>query len=495
MLKANRAAVAALAASLMLTPCIVRAQETSTPTDPGAVTGLQDTVRSLTEQLNAQRSELERLQARLAESEAAAKAAQNDLAARDANLRTTQGNQAAAEARTRDLEQQLEAVRAELSAANEAQRNELEGLRSQLAESEAAAKAAQGEISARDASIRTAQGAQAAAETRARDLEQQLDAVRAELSTTKDAQRSLSEQAETVAATAAAQETRLNEVQATLDQQRAELVAAGNDLGSAQRALADKDKQIQALTDAGRELVANVEALEADRKSLTEQLAAGRGNIETLQRELEGARSELLAARNDVGSAGRALAEKDKQIASLTTTGRELVARGEELAAANLALEGRLAELAGPGEMFMAALAQSLGPDTPLRAEDGRLVFPSDLAFAPGASNLTPAARAKALEYGRAIADALATLPSDSPWFLRVDGHTDRQRVGGRRFATNRELSAARALMVTSVLIEAGVPPERIAPTAFGEFRPLDPSDTPEAYQANRRIELQLDAD
>ena len=49
MLKANRAAMAAFAASLMLTPGIVRAQETSTPTDPNAVTGLQDTVRSLTE--------------------------------------------------------------------------------------------------------------------------------------------------------------------------------------------------------------------------------------------------------------------------------------------------------------------------------------------------------------------------------------------------------------------------------------------------------------
>jgi chemotaxis protein MotB len=145
--------------------------------------------------------------------------------------------------------------------------------------------------------------------------------------------------------------------------------------------------------------------------------------------------------------------------------------------------------------MFMKALAETLGPNESLQAIDGRLVLPSEVAFAPGASNLSPAAHAKTMEYGRAIAAALATLPEDSPWFLRVDGHTDRQRVGGRRFASNRELSAARALTVTNVLIEAGVPPERIAPAAFGEFRPLDPADTPEAYQSNRRIELELDGD
>ena len=43
------------------------------------------------------------------------------------------------------------------------------------------------------------------------------------------------------------------------------------------------------------------------------------------------------------------------------------------------------------------------------------------------------------------------------------------------------------------MLTEAGVPPERLAPAAFGEFRPLDPGDTPDAYRRNRRIELRLD--
>ena len=412
MLKANRAATAALAASLLLTPSIVRAQATSAPAEPASSTGLQDTVRSLTEQLNAQRSELD-------------------------------------------------------------------GLRAEVAKNQAAAQAAQGEITARDANLRAAQENQAAAETRAQDLAKQLDSARAELSATKEAQRSLTEQAQSVAATAAAQQTRLNEAQAALDTQRAELLAARNDLDSAQRALVDKDKQIQALTNAGRELVAAGEALEAEKKALAEELAMAKG--------------ELLAARNDLGSAERTVTERDKQIAALAVTGRELVAGSAQLEASNLALESRLAEITGPGEEFMTAIAQNLGPDSPLQAIDGRLVLASDLTFAPGSSTLGPEARAKVLQYGQAVAAALSALPADSPWFLRVDGHTDRQAVGGHRYASNRELSAARALAVTDLLVEAGVPPGRIAAAAFGEYRPLDPADSLEAYQANRRIELELD--
>ena len=42
-------------------------------------------------------------------------------------------------------------------------------------------------------------------------------------------------------------------------------------------------------------------------------------------------------------------------------------------------------------------------------------------------------------------------------------------------------------------LIQQGVPAERLAAAGFGEFQPLDPADTPEAYSRNRRIELKLD--
>ncbi len=41
-------------------------------------------------------------------------------------------------------------------------------------------------------------------------------------------------------------------------------------------------------------------------------------------------------------------------------------------------------------------------------------------------------------------------------------------------------------------LIDRGVPAERIAATGFGEFQPLDPSNSIAAYRRNRRIEFKL---
>ena len=277
----------------------------------------------------------------------------------------------------------------------------------------------------------------------------------------------------------AAAEAALAERNGALERQRAELLAARNDLASAEARIAGKDKEVAALAAAGRELVAaggEAEKVLAERDNQVAEL-----------------RTQLLAARNDLGSTEAKLAGKDKEIAALVAAARELVAGGQQLEAANNELANELTEITGPNEAFMAALAEELGAESGARMVDGRLIFPSDVAFVAGSARLTPPARERALALGQDIAAATSVLPPDEPWVLRVDGHTDRQPVGGRTFASNRQLAAARALEVVEVLTEAGVPPERLLPAAFGEFRPLDPADTLEAYQANRRIELQLD--
>ena len=277
----------------------------------------------------------------------------------------------------------------------------------------------------------------------------------------------------------AAAEAALAERNGALERQRAELLAARNDLASAEARIAGKDKEVAALAAAGRELVA----------------AGGEAEKVLAERDAQVAdlRTQLLAARNDLGSTEAKLAGKDKEIAALVAAARELVAGGQQLEAANNELTNELTEITGPNEAFMAALAEELGAESGARMVDGRLIFPSDVAFVAGSARLTPPARERALALGQEIAAATSVLPPDEPWVLRIDGHTDRQPVGGRTFTSNRQLAAARALEVVEVLTEAGVPPERLLPAAFGEFRPLDPADTLEAYQANRRIEVQLD--
>jgi chemotaxis protein MotB len=45
---------------------------------------------------------------------------------------------------------------------------------------------------------------------------------------------------------------------------------------------------------------------------------------------------------------------------------------------------------------------------------------------------------------------------------------------------------------VVRLLIAHGVPADHLAATAFGEYQPFAPGDTPDAYAKDRRIELRL---
>ena len=87
-----------------------------------------------------------------------------------------------------------------------------------------------------------------------------------------------------------------------------------------------------------------------------------------------------------------------------------------------------------------------------------------------------------------------ANIPPGIDWIIRVDGHTDNVPLsGGGAFADNWELSQARALSVVRFMqTELGFPPERLAATGFGEYRPVTPGDSAEARAQNRRIELKL---
>jgi chemotaxis protein MotB len=336
---------------------------------------------------------------------------------------------AADQAKTETLEAAVRTLTAETSS----QRSQLASLQAELAARDAAVEAARADVAARDRRIQELTQQAAALPARAQQLETDLAAARASAAAEAEARRAQSDQAEAVAATAAGLDLRLQEAEA---------------------ALGERDALI------------------------------------------ERARVELLAARNDLGSAEAQLAVRDRQIAALVAAGRELVAGGEQLAAQNRELTQQAERVGGYRQAFFDRLRQELGPDADKLLEGNRFVFPTDVAFESGSARLTPRARAQALALGREIAAAAAAaIPAGTDWVIRVDGHTDRQAVGGRSYRSNRDLGASRAIEVVEVLTEAGVPPERLLPASFGEFRPLQPGDTPEAHRANRRIELHLDQD
>jgi chemotaxis protein MotB len=78
---------------------------------------------------------------------------------------------------------------------------------------------------------------------------------------------------------------------------------------------------------------------------------------------------------------------------------------------------------------------------------------------------------------------------------IRVEGHTDNVRIGGvlgKRFPTNWELSAARAINVARYLQREGIDPTLLSAAAFGEYQPVADNETPEGRAKNRRIAIIL---
>jgi chemotaxis protein MotB len=90
------------------------------------------------------------------------------------------------------------------------------------------------------------------------------------------------------------------------------------------------------------------------------------------------------------------------------------------------------------------------------------------------------------------VIDILKTVKDKS---IRIEGHTDNVQISGaltRKYPTNWELSAARAVNVTRYLQQQGIDPGVLSAVAYGEFHPVAGNDSEEGKARNRRIEIIL---
>jgi chemotaxis protein MotB len=99
---------------------------------------------------------------------------------------------------------------------------------------------------------------------------------------------------------------------------------------------------------------------------------------------------------------------------------------------------------------------------------------------------------------GAAVMQKIAALLAAHPNLkIHVIGHTDNVPLRpGAKFASNWELSTARALAAVHFLTErAGVDPRRVGAVGYGEFRPIADNSTPEGRAKNRRIAVTILSD
>jgi len=141
---------------------------------------------------------------------------------------------------------------------------------------------------------------------------------------------------------------------------------------------------------------------------------------------------------------------------------------------------------------FFGRLRAILGDRPDIRIVGDRFVFQSEVFFDAGQAVLKPEGRAEIDKIAGALADLEKQIPTDIPWVLRVDGHTDVRPIASSQYPSNWALSAARAISVVQYLISRGISPQHLVAAGFGEFQPLDTDKTEDAYRKNRRIELKL---
>jgi chemotaxis protein MotB len=124
-----------------------------------------------------------------------------------------------------------------------------------------------------------------------------------------------------------------------------------------------------------------------------------------------------------------------------------------------------------------------------VRASDTRLEIEirTDILFTSGSATVSDAAMP--------VLTRLAGILAPFPNTLRIEGYTDDVPIHTLAFASNWELSAARAASVVHLFMERGVDPKRMSVAGFGEYRPVAPNDSADGRNHNRRVVIVVLAD
>jgi chemotaxis protein MotB len=372
---------------------------------------------------------------------------------------------AAREALSRQLATLTEQAR-RTTADLDALRGERAQLTQQLADARQAAQAATTDSSALRGQLDAAtQGRQALAAQLA-DAQRQL----------ADAQQHRDEMLRQIAA-----------LDATVTADKATIEAKISDLAK----LAEQSRALTALRDElekqAQDAAARAMSEQQRRQAVLAQLAdeaklgdSARARLALLNQQVDQLKAQLASVSQALDLSRDQARDKDAQISNL----------GQKL---NAALARKVEELQQYRSEFFGKLRSVLAERPGITVVGDRFVFQSEVLFPAGSADITSAGVAQMMTLATTIKEIAAQIPPDLQWVLRVDGHTDPQPVKRNGpFASNWELSAARAITVVKLLIADGVPPQHLAASGFGEYQPFATGTTPDAYAKDRRIELRL---
>jgi chemotaxis protein MotB len=209
------------------------------------------------------------------------------------------------------------------------------------------------------------------------------------------------------------------------------------------------------------------------------------------ERELATVRAQALQQQTDAINCRAQARALGGQVADLQSVRALLQKASTELQQKVQEKENELAALRGTQDELVSGLKQEIESNqiqVERYRDQLRVDVVDEVLFDSGEGDVKPAGRTVLDKVGQILKKAEGRR-------IDVHGHTDNVPIVGnlsKRYATNWELSAARAVNVARFLQQSGVPPERLSATARSEYEPRTTNDTDEGRRKNRRIEILL---
>jgi chemotaxis protein MotB len=224
------------------------------------------------------------------------------------------------------------------------------------------------------------------------------------------------------------------------------------------------------------EKVAELDKALKEKKSLSEENATLKGQVEHLEKQ-------ILLQKQAIDQFKAWGKGKEDQAGQLQAGLDQLQKRLEDLERQKKSAEARAAMFRQLVDKLRAMVDAG---KIKVTVRNGRmlLALPNDILFDSGKTELKPDGKQAISD----VAKVLATMPLDRHFL--VAGHTDNIPIKSRKFASNWELSTARAVEVVKLLVDSGMKPSQIGAAGYAEFDPAESNATPEGQKQNRRIEI-----
>jgi len=179
--------------------------------------------------------------------------------------------------------------------------------------------------------------------------------------------------------------------------------------------------------------------------------------------------------------------DKDSCNKALTAATNDLAAKAKEIHTKEVQVKQQSAAFAQMQEAMKAELASK---EVTLKELEGKLTLTMVEAI------LFDSGKADVKKEGKqALKKVAGVLKEVKDQDIIIAGYTDNVKISAalaKKYPTNWELSAARAISVVKLLQADGVNPELLSAAGFSEYRPVADNKTPEGRAENRRMEIIL---